>query len=146
RGAARPVADLPAPDPLRADHADRRRAARLARPVRPPAARGTAMTVDERLDALRELVQRDPANRGLRADPNDNLITRTVGDFAAACRSIAGAPRPSVCVVPGFYTPPGQPPACETDGPLGAVFLARALSALRVPVLLVADASMGGAI
>jgi hypothetical protein len=104
------------------------------------------MTVDERLDALRELIQRDPANRGLRTDPNDNLITRTASDFAASCRSIAGAPRPSVCVVTGFYIPHGQPPACETDGPLGAVFLARALSALHVPVLLVADGSMGDAI
>jgi hypothetical protein len=104
------------------------------------------MTVDERLDALRELIQRDPANRGLRTDPDDNLLTRTMGDFAASCRGIAEAPRPSVCVVTGFYIPHGQPPACETDGPLGAVFLARALSALHVPVLLVTDESMGTAL
>jgi hypothetical protein len=104
------------------------------------------MTVDERLDALRDLIQRDPGNRGLARDPADNLLTHTAGDFAAACHSIARAPNAGVVVVSGFYIPQGQPPACETDGPLGAVFLARALSALRVPVLLVADASMGNAI
>src|SRR5690242_14924475 len=106
----------------------------------------TAMTVDERLDALLGLIQRDVNNRGLRTDPADNLITRTAGDFAAACRSIAAAPAPSVAVVTGFFIPHGQPPACETDGPLGAVFLARALSALRIPVLLIADPSLHGAL
>jgi hypothetical protein len=104
------------------------------------------MTVDERLDALRDLIQRDVGNRGLRTDPADNLITHTAGDFAAACRSIAQARGPAVCVVTGFHIPHGQPPACETDGPLGAVFLARALSALGIPVLLVADAPLGNAI
>jgi hypothetical protein len=104
------------------------------------------MTVDERLDALRDLIQQDVGNRGLRADPNDNLITGTADDFAAACRSIAEAPSPAVCVVTGFYIPHATPPACETDGPLGAVFLARAFSALHIPVLLLADASMGTAL
>jgi hypothetical protein len=104
------------------------------------------MTVDERLDALRDLIQRDPGNRGLARDPVDNLLTRTAGDFAAACRGIAEAPSPSVAVVTGFFIPHGEPPACETDGPLGAVFLARVLSALRIPVLLIADRSMGNAL
>ncbi|HKI38209.1 MAG TPA: glutamate cyclase domain-containing protein [Gemmataceae bacterium] len=104
------------------------------------------MTVDDRLDALRDVIRHDVGNRGLARDPSDNLLTRTAGDFAAACRSIAEAPSPFVCIVTGFFIPHGEPPACETDGPLGAVFLARVLSALRVPVLLVADRSMGEAI
>ncbi len=104
------------------------------------------MTVDERLAALRDLIQRDVGNRGLRTDPDDNLVSRTAGDFAAACRSIAEEPSPAVCVVTGFYIPHARPPACETDGPLGAVFLARAFSALRIPVLVLADASMGTAL
>jgi len=104
------------------------------------------MTVDERLDALCALIQQDVGNRGLARDPADSLITRTASDFAAACRSIAEAPRAAVGIVTGFFIPHGQPPACETDGPPGAVFLARALSALRVPVVLIADRSMGRAI
>jgi hypothetical protein len=104
------------------------------------------MTVDRRLDPLRELIQRDVNNRGLRGNPADNLLTRTPGDFAEACRSIARAPSPAVAIVTGFFIPHGQPPACETDGPPGAVFLARALSALRIPVLLIADRSMGNAL
>jgi hypothetical protein len=104
------------------------------------------MTVDERLGALCALIQQDVGNRGLARDPADNLLTRTAGDFAAACRSIAEAPRPAVGIVTGFFIPHGQPPACETDGPPGAVFLARALAALGIPAVLIADRSMGRAI
>jgi len=104
------------------------------------------MTIDDRLDALRDLIQQDVGQRGLARDPDDNLFTRTASDFADACRSIALARSPWVCIVTGFYIPHGQPPACETDGPLGAVFLARALSALGIDVLLIADATMGNAI
>jgi hypothetical protein len=94
---------------------------------------------DSRLEAIRGLIQEDVGNRGLRTDPVANLITACPGDFEAACRSIAEHPRPGVGIVTGFFIPHGQPPACETDGPLGAVFLARALSGLGIPVLLVGD-------
>jgi hypothetical protein len=104
------------------------------------------MTVDERLDALRELIQRDVGNRGLRTDPADNLITRTAGDFAAACHGIAASPSPAVCVVTGFYIPHAQPPASETDGPLGAVFLARALVSLGIKTAIFTGASTEAAI
>jgi hypothetical protein len=101
---------------------------------------------DPRLEAIREIIQEDVGNRGLRTDPTDNLITRTAGDFAAACWSIAEHPAPSVCIVTGFFIAHGQPPACETDGPLGAIFLTRALLLLNVPVLLVADPSLDNAL
>jgi hypothetical protein len=97
---------------------------------------------DARLTAMRDLIQGDVGGRGLRTDPNDNLITACPDDFAAACRSIAFHPAPSVCIVTGFFIPHGNPPACETDGPLGAVFLARALSRLNVPVLILADRTL----
>jgi hypothetical protein len=97
---------------------------------------------DARLSAMRDLIQRDVNGRGLRSDPSDNLITACPDDFEAACRSIAEHPSPAVCIVTGFFIPNGQPPACETDGPLGAVFLARVLARLNVPVLLVADQSL----
>ncbi len=94
---------------------------------------------DPRLDAIRDLIQQDVGNRGLRTDPADNLITRTASDFAAACRSLAAATDPGVGVVTGFFIPGATPPAGETDGPLGALFLARALVPLGIRVVLGTD-------
>jgi D-glutamate cyclase len=95
---------------------------------------------DAILDSLRETIQHDVAQRGLRTDPVDNLITRTTGDFAAACRSMAGTPDAVVAVVTGFFIAHAVPPCGETDGPLGAVFLARALVPLGIRVILASDA------
>jgi hypothetical protein len=91
------------------------------------------------LTAIRDLIQEDVGNRGLRTDPHGNLITACADDFAAACRSLAEASEPSLAVVTGFFIPTGQPPAGETDGPLGALFLARALTPLGFRVALVTD-------
>ena len=44
-----------------------------------------------------------------------------------------------MAIITGFYITGGKPPAGETDGPLGAVFLARALSSLGVPVMIMTD-------
>jgi hypothetical protein len=92
------------------------------------------------LATIRDLVQNDVNKRGLRTDPSRNLITACAGDFADACRSVAEPPEPAVAVVTGFYIPTGQPPAAETDGPLGALFLARALTPLGIRVALLTDA------
>ena len=91
------------------------------------------------LTAIRELIQEDVGNRGLRTDPRANLVSACPDDFAAACRSLAEARAPSVGIVTGFYIPTAQPPAGETDGPLGALFLARALVPLGFRVALVTD-------
>jgi hypothetical protein len=91
------------------------------------------------LDAIRDLIQEDVGNRGLRTDPAANLVTACPGDFAAACRSIAENPRAAVAVVTGFYIPHANPPAAETDGPLGALFLARALTPLGIRVALMIE-------
>src|SRR5262249_7706227 len=133
---------VPAPGAIRADHADRRPAARVARPLRLPAARGdTSMNLDQRLTAMRDVIQRDPGKRGLARDPSDNLLTGCAGDFVAACRAIASPPNPVLAVVTGFPIAAAEPPCDETDGPLGAVFLARALAPLGVEVSLLADGS-----
>jgi hypothetical protein len=95
---------------------------------------------DPRLQAICDLIQEDAGNRGLRADPADNLITRTAGDFEAACRSIAADEQASLAVVTGFYIAHADPPCAETDGPLGALYLARALVPLGFQVTLVTDA------
>ncbi len=111
----------------------------MARPLCPPFGerRGVSppvnhMTTDEKLAAILAAVQTDPGNRGLARDPHDNLFTATKGDFQSACRSIASSVEDTVDVDTGFYIPSADPPAFETDGPLGSVFLLRALS----PVLL----------
>jgi hypothetical protein len=72
-------------------------------------------------------VQTDPGGRGLARDPLDNLFTACPDDFAAACRIIAEAPTAAIHIVTGFYIATATIPTGETDGPLGAVFLARAL-------------------
>jgi hypothetical protein len=92
------------------------------------------------LDAICAIIQEDAGNRGLRTDPTDNLITASAGDFQRACQSLAETPRASVAIVTGFFIPHGQPPCGETDGPLGAVFLARALTPLGIRVVLASDA------
>jgi hypothetical protein len=104
------------------------------------------MTVDDRLDALRALIQHDVGNRGLARDPADNLITRTAGDFAAACRSIAQTPGAVLGVVTGFHIANADPPCAETDGPPGALFLARALAPLGVAVMIGTDPNCRAAI
>src|SRR6185503_20197964 len=85
------------------------------------------MSPDEKLAAILAAVQTDPGNRGLARDPHDNLFTATAGDFAAACREIADKPDSHLAIHTGFIIPTVEPPTFETDGPLGAVFLARAL-------------------
>jgi hypothetical protein len=85
------------------------------------------VTTDEKLAAILAAVQTDPGNRGLARDPHDNLFTATKGDFEAACRGIVAEPSALMYVYTGFIIPSADPPTFETDGPLGAVFLARAL-------------------
>jgi hypothetical protein len=91
------------------------------------------------LDTIRELIQEDAGNRGLRTDPAANLITACSDDFSAACRSIFEAPAVVIGIVTGFYIPHANPPCGETDGPLGALFLARALVPLGAKVAIATD-------
>src|SRR4051812_47796284 len=94
---------------------------------------------DGYLRQVRDLIQEDVGNRGLRTDPDANLITACPDDFAAACRSLATTAHPVAGIVTGFYIPTAQPSAGETDGPLGALFLARALVPLGIKVILLTD-------
>jgi hypothetical protein len=95
---------------------------------------------DAILQKIRDLIQEDAGQRGLRSDPVNNLITACPDDFARACQSLAETENPAVAVVTGFFIPHAQPPCGETDGPLGAVFLARALVPLGFRVVLATDA------
>ncbi|HEY7308519.1 MAG TPA: DUF4392 domain-containing protein [Gemmataceae bacterium] len=97
---------------------------------------------DALLDKLREIIQQDVGNRGLARDPVDNLFTACRDDLADACRSIAEAPHAALAVVTGFPIVTGDLPFYnETDGPLGALFLARALIPLGIKVALICDPS-----
>ncbi|MGN9805072.1 glutamate cyclase domain-containing protein [Micromonospora sp. L32] len=66
------------------------------------------------------------------------LAVPAAGGLLAAARSLAAAP--DAAVLTGFYIPAADPPAAETDGPIGAVQLAAALRALGGEVRLVTDA------
>lgn len=90
------------------------------------------MTADEKLAAILAVVQTDPGNRGLARVPGDNLFTATAGDFQRACRSIADNRSSIAALTTGFYIASGTPPAFETDGPLGVIFLQRGLEACGV--------------
>ena len=94
---------------------------------------------DEILNRLRDLIQNDVGKRGLASDPVRNLINAWPDDFRLACRSLAEHPAPSLAIVTGFFIPTATPPAGETDGPLGALFLARALIPLGLSIVLVTD-------
>jgi hypothetical protein len=94
---------------------------------------------DTFLHTIAQIIQEDVGGRGLRTDPASNLITATANDFRAACLSVANTAGASVAIVTGFYIPHAEPPCGETDGPLGALFLARALSPLGIKVTLATD-------
>jgi hypothetical protein len=87
-------------------------------------------------DLLR-CVQSDPGGRGLARDPVDNLLNATVGQFERAVTTLNTAT--GVQIVTGFYIPNGLPPTFETDGPLGALFLAEALAQRGIPVSIRAE-------
>src|SRR6185369_835585 len=91
------------------------------------------------LDRLRDAIQHDPNNRGLARDPGRNLINACPDDFRRACESLAKAAHPGLAVVTGFFIPTANPPAAETDGPLGALFLARALHCLGIRLAIITD-------
>src|SRR5262245_42009821 len=90
------------------------------------------MNVDQKLTAIRDLIQQDVGNRGLARDPERNLINACPDDFANACASIAALKndRERCLLSTGFWIAQATLPAFETDGPLGVVFLARAISIL----------------
>src|SRR5262249_1095652 len=98
------------------------------------------------LDTLGDLIQEDVGQRGLRTEPTANLITACAEDFSAACPSVCDTAAAAVGVVIGFYIPHAEPPCGETDGPLGPLFLPRALLPLGIKVFFVTDAFCAAAL
>ncbi len=91
------------------------------------------------LEQIRECVQVDAGQRGLATDPQHNLFNHCPEDYIAAAVSIANNPGPRVAILTGFWIPHANPPAPETDGPLGAIFLAKVLTTIGIPVALLTD-------
>jgi D-glutamate cyclase len=91
------------------------------------------------LHELCTLIQDDINGRGLRADPERNLINAYPRGLREACTELAAQPDGVLAVVTGFIIPTATPVAAETDGPLGALFLARALPTLGIRVALLTD-------
>ncbi|HEY1065046.1 MAG TPA: glutamate cyclase domain-containing protein [Pirellulales bacterium] len=82
-----------------------------------------------------EIIRQDVAGRGL-----SSLAPPTVSgpaELAAACAELASAE--SIAIVTGFCILRADPPAGETDGPPGAVAIARVLHALGRRVVLLSD-------
>ena len=92
---------------------------------------------DALLYELKVIMQRDVNNRGLGTVPENNLLTACQEDFAAACHSLATTTPLNVGIITGFWIPSAG--AAETDGPLGALFLARVLHELGAEVILMAE-------
>jgi D-glutamate cyclase len=97
------------------------------------------MTLDDRLRAIRDVIQRDIGERGLARDAERNLVNACPNDFANACRNIGENASPSVAIITGFWIAHAVLPCGETDGPLGAVYLAAALQSIGVSASIITD-------
>lgn len=83
--------------------------------------------------AIERLVARD-VGRG------SELLSRyTAGSLRRAVRSLLDSPELNVGIITGFYIPGAEKPAAETDGPVGAVQVAAALTALGGSVRILTD-------
>jgi len=83
------------------------------------------------------LVRRDPAGRGL-ISTESHFGPLCFGHLLRAAENLASTAR-SVVIVTGFFVPDADLPCAETDGPPGAVVLARALEAVGIRATLVTD-------
>lgn len=102
--------------------------------------------IDDLLARILAIIQEDVGQRGLLTDPVSNLVTACPDDFSRACRSLAESKNPAIGIITGFFIPTAEPPAAETDGPLGALFLARALVPFGFRVVLATDHFAAGAL
>ncbi len=87
-------------------------------------------------DALEAVVRRDPGGRGLAGFRTQGRWL-AAGQLEQAAHELAAAR--SVAIVTGFCITAANPPAAETDGPPGALYLARALAALGIETALISD-------
>jgi hypothetical protein len=92
---------------------------------------------DPLIDEFERLIRRDPARRGL-IGSESIFAPLGPGQLHAAAEELAASAR-RVGIVTGFFIPAADPPAAETDGPPGAIVLARALESLGIQTWLITD-------
>lgn len=97
------------------------------------------MQIIQLIEQLEWFIQTDLAGRGIHYLPGENLCTCTHGSLWRAIQFFAEHPGCRVGIVTGFFIPTADPPAPETDGPAGAIFLARGLRRLGYWVDLITD-------
>lgn len=91
----------------------------------------------ELISQIDALIRRDPARRGL-ISSEEQFGPLCPDHLHGAAAHLAGHAR-TVAIVTGFYIPRGQPPAAETDGPPGSLFLATALSLAGIRTVVITD-------
>lgn len=69
------------------------------------------------------------------------LFAAARGGLLHAAQELAAAKCCRVGLITGFYVPQGDPPAAETDGPVGTALLARGLLEVGIPCRLATDES-----
>ncbi|MEM8722831.1 MAG: glutamate cyclase domain-containing protein [Cyanobacteria bacterium P01_G01_bin.39] len=87
----------------------------------------------DKIEQIENICGRDIGNK---IEP---LMEAAKGGLWSAARSIASHPSPHVAIMTGFFVPRGNPPAAETDGPIGCAHLAAGLLRVGIPVRLVTD-------
>lgn len=88
---------------------------------------------DQRIALLEALVGRD-VGRNIGA-----LVEEASGGLLGAARALAEHPAPVIALMTGVFIPCADPPAAETDGPVGSAELAAGLSRSGSPVRVVTD-------
>lgn len=89
--------------------------------------------VTRRIEALEQLC-REEVGRNI-----GQMAIMVKGGMEFAARSLANGSRGSVVIATGCFVPFGNPAAAETDGPIGAIIVARALQSIGREVSLVTD-------
>ncbi len=103
------------------------------------------------LDDFERLIHRDPARRGListecgPSEQAEKTARLGAGQLAAAASELAASAR-RVAIVTGFFIAHAQPPAAETDGPPGSLFLASCLRAIGIDAIVITDEPCGPAL
>lgn len=92
---------------------------------------------DELIEQMESLIRRDPAARGLLADPM-GVDSLGRGALLGAARRLSEQPG-HVVLITGFFIPTAEPANAETDGPPGTALLAAVLERLGHTVEIVTD-------
>ncbi len=101
----------------------------------------TTTSPDHRIARLQRLIVDGPHHR-----PGIPELAAAAAGLAPLAHSIATAPAPEVAVITGFFMEHGEPPACETDGPVGTAHLCAGLTAAGIGARVATDAPNAGAV